>query len=155
MSLTIICVPNDTLKRKSTKVIFPLSKEDFAFARELFDTVQNNKKSAGLAAPQVSVQKRIVVVTDKKRKPTLLINPIITFYSPLTEVKVEGCLSIPGEHYEVSRSTTIKYEYRDLKGRLYKNTAKGWDARVIQHEIDHLEGVLINEIGTKVIEEEV
>jgi peptide deformylase len=154
MSLTIVCVPNTILKQTSVKVPFPLSKEDFTFSRLLLDEVQNNKGSAGLAAPQVNVLKRVVVVKYLDKKSTLLINPIITWYSPITEEKNEGCLSIPGQVYAVTRSKVITYEFRDLRGRLHKQKAKGWDARVIQHEVDHLNGVLISDIGTLVEKDE-
>jgi peptide deformylase len=98
---------------------------------------------AGLAAPQVHVSERVVVFElDEEDGPMFLINPVIT---PLSEEKVggyEGCLSVPGLRGKVDRYVSIRVECLDRKGKAMKFEAHGWAARVVQHECDHLDGVL-------------
>lgn len=148
--LKILKVPNEILLKVCDAVKFPLSKEEQSLFLQMRQMVKNDKNSAGLAAPQVGFLKRMAVVTDKKRVPKILINPKITFASPKKVMMAEGCLSIPNELYEVERSFNIKIEYQDLKGRKILETLTGWEARVVQHEIDHLDGVLINKSGQKI-----
>ena len=102
----------------------------------------------GLAAPQVHLSKRIIIFRnpdlDKNEKIqiTALINPI---YEPIGNEKVddwEGCLSIPGMQGLVRRYNKIKYFGLDMDGNKIKNEAEGLHARVVQHEIDHLDGIL-------------
>ena len=148
--MKILTVPNEILRKKSEDVKFPLSNEDKNLALEMEKMVRSDKGSAGLAAPQVGFLKRIIVVTDKNRKPKILINPKITFYSPKKTKMNEGCLSIPNQLFEVERAFNVKGEYFNIKGRKILETFVGWEARVLQHEIDHLDGVLIDQIGIKI-----
>jgi peptide deformylase len=113
---------------------------------------------AGLAAPQVYVPKRIVVfqapperspqgldedeVFDHTAKLTVLINPEIEILTPETEQGWEGCLSVPGLRGLVPRFTEIIYRGYGLDGERIERRAKGFHARVVQHECDHLDGVL-------------
>lgn len=152
--MRIVTVPDASLRQTSHEVLFPLSLTDKNLATTLLDMVKVDSGSAGLAAPQVGVHKRIVIVTDKKRNPKLLINPDITYFSTNTKEFPEGCLSIPDELYLVPRSVTIKYQFRDLTGKTHSHKATGWEARVIQHEIDHLNGILIDDHGTKITKKE-
>ena len=105
----------------------------------------------GLAAPQVHLSKRIIIFRnpdfDKNEKIqiTALINPI---YEPIGNEKVddwEGCLSIPGMQGLVRRYNKIKYFGLDMDGNKIKNEAEGLHARVVQHEIDHLDGILYSD----------
>ena len=104
----------------------------------------------GLAAPQVHISKQILMfrnpdLMDKEQKSieiTVLINPKITNYSKETEDDWEGCLSIPGMHGLVRRSSKISYEGSDMNGNIIKNDAEGMLARIIQHEFDHLLGIV-------------
>ncbi len=100
----------------------------------------------GLAAPQVAVNKQLIVIDcepDKPEKPPLvLINPKITRYSSQTCNGDEGCLSIPGVYLEVNRPEAIEVSFKDEQGKPRKIQASGLLARVIQHEMDHLNGVM-------------
>ena len=105
----------------------------------------------GLAAPQVHLSKRIIIFRnpDIEEKEKIQITPLINpVYEPVSEEKDddwEGCLSIPGMQGLVSRYKKIKYTGFDLNGDSIKNTAEGLHARVVQHEIDHLDGILYTE----------
>jgi len=98
----------------------------------------------GLAANQIGSLRRILVYqayTDEE--PVTLVNPRITKKSEETEVMTEGCLSLPGIALDVERSVEIEVEAQDLDGKKRKFKAEDFEARVIQHEVDHLDGVMI------------
>ena len=105
----------------------------------------------GLAAPQVHLSKRIIIFRnpDIEEKEKIQITPLINpIYKPLSDEKAddwEGCLSIPGMQGLVRRYKKINYHGYDLDGNKIENQAEGLHARVIQHEIDHLDGVLYTE----------
>lgn len=109
-------------------------------------------KGVGLAAPQVGVLKRLIVIDahqhdDKedvvqKGKPMFLINPEIIYRSPETIMFCEGCLSIPGQNADVKRFQTIRVRYLDDEGQAQEIEVSDYEAVVIQHEIDHLDGIL-------------
>lgn len=96
----------------------------------------------GLAAPQVNHSERVCIVRMGK-KLTPLINPEITFSSLDMEYAEEGCLSLPDVWLQVPRSLSIVVSYTDAKGSQQERMLEGMDARVVQHEVDHLEGKLI------------
>ena len=95
----------------------------------------------GLAAPQVGVSLRIILVDDGPRGPRALLNPAIVDQRGSVRGE-EGCLSIPGFFGEVERSEWVRVEAMDAEGRPLSFEAKGLQSRVIQHELDHLDGVL-------------
>ena len=106
---------------------------------------------AGLAAPQIGVNLRVVIfgVERNPRYPdaeevlqTVLINPVITPLSEAVEEGWEGCLSVPGLRGLVPRCTHLRYQGRDEYGALIDRTVSGFHARVVQHEYDHLDGIL-------------
>lgn len=105
-------------------------------------------KGIGLAAPQVHINKQIIIFrnpeddTEKQIRITALINPSISKINSTTDDKWEGCLSIPGMLGLVKRYSKIKYEGYDMKGNIIQKEAEGMHARVVQHEFDHLMGVL-------------
>ncbi len=103
-------------------------------------------KGIGLAAPQVGVHKKILVIDinleDPDAPPHVFINPEIISSSATLDTYEEGCLSIPGVYLNVVRPSSIKLSYRDEMGRHKKMNADGLMARCIQHEIEHLNGVL-------------
>ena len=117
---------------------------------DLIDT-KAARSGAGLAAPQIDEPWRVVVIgmAHNPRYPEappvperVLINPRIT---PLSEVTIrgwEGCLSVPGLRGEVARWASIRLQWRDPRGRSHDETCSGFEARVLQHECDHLDGVL-------------
>lgn len=100
----------------------------------------------GLAAPQVGLSQRFVLVDvsreDEERAPMILINPEIIDESESLAAREEGCLSLPNQYAEVVRPDAIKVRYRTLSGDVIEQEADGLLATCIQHEIDHLDGVL-------------
>ncbi|MCI0504999.1 MAG: peptide deformylase [Gammaproteobacteria bacterium] len=119
--------------------------------QDLFDTMRV-EDGAGIAAPQIGVLKRVVIFGvegDNPRYPgrgyvptTILINPVITPLDREMDDNWEGCLSVPGMRGLVPRYTRVHYRGYDQKGRLIERDAEGFHARVVQHECDHLDGVL-------------
>ncbi|MEW5763134.1 MAG: peptide deformylase, partial [Bacillota bacterium] len=99
-----------------------------------------NYRGVGLAAPQIGVSKRLVVV-DIGKGLLELVNPEILWATGVERGK-EGCLSLPGLWGEVDRATEIEVRYLDRRGRELRFRATGFLARVLQHEIDHLDGIL-------------
>jgi len=98
----------------------------------------------GLAATQVGVLHRMFVYRiDEEDDVTALVNPVIEWSSPERELGMEGCLSLPGVHVEVERAAAVRVRAADLAGEAIEVEAEGLHARVLQHEIDHLDGVLI------------
>jgi peptide deformylase len=106
---------------------------------------------AGLAAPQIGVPLRVVIfgVTSNPRYPdiepvpdTVLINPVLTPLSSEEEEGWEGCLSVPGMRGWVPRWRRLRYKGFDEKGKPFEREVEGFHARVVQHEVDHLDGVL-------------
>lgn len=118
--------------------------------RDMFDTMAA-ESGAGLAAPQIGVSKRLVIfgVEKNPRYPdaeevptTILINPVIQPVGRRTEDDWEGCLSVPGMRGLVPRYTHIRYSGYDAQGQRFEREVSGFHARVVQHECDHLDGIL-------------
>lgn len=118
--------------------------------QDMFDTMAH-ESGAGLAAPQIGVSLRVVIfgVDFNPRYPdaevvptTILINPKITPIGQETDKEWEGCLSVPGMRGLVERPIKIRYEGFDEKGNPIDRTVDGFHARVVQHEVDHLDGIL-------------
>jgi peptide deformylase len=108
-------------------------------------------KGAGLAAPQIGVLQRVVIfgVKANPRYPdveevpdTVLINPVLQPLSDEVEEGWEGCLSVPGMRGLVPRLTRLRYAGYDASGKFFQRDAEGFHARVVQHEVDHLDGIL-------------
>eukprot|EP00594_Rhizosolenia_setigera_P010937 CAMPEP_0178964682 /NCGR_PEP_ID=MMETSP0789-20121207/15819_1 /TAXON_ID=3005 /ORGANISM="Rhizosolenia setigera, Strain CCMP 1694" /LENGTH=259 /DNA_ID=CAMNT_0020649497 /DNA_START=76 /DNA_END=855 /DNA_ORIENTATION=- len=115
-------------------------------SKEMF-LVMYAAQGVGLAAPQVGINKRLMVYNpsgDKKKwlDETTLVNPKIVEFSDAKDVETEGCLSFPGMNGDVERSKWIKVEAQSLKGKKIKKKFKGWEARIFQHEYDHLDGTV-------------
>lgn len=101
-------------------------------------------KAVGIAAPQVGRNLRLFV-TNCYGTSEAYINPVLTFRSEEMELGEEGCLSLPGIFRQVPRHVTIEIEYTDKFKRFCRKKISGFEARVIQHEIDHLDGILITD----------
>lgn len=97
----------------------------------------------GLAANQVGVLKRIITISDDNRIK-VMINPEIIYFSEEQCLMEEGCLSIPETYLKILRPENIKIKYRDMKGKPHVEVYSGLTARVIQHEVDHLDGIVMN-----------
>ena len=100
--------------------------------------LENN--GIGLSGNQVNILKRIIVVLVGN-KPEVMINPEIIFRSESNLLESEGCLSFPGQFYDISRPKEIKVKYRNLSGHPVVKTYFGLTARIVSHEIDHLDGI--------------
>ncbi len=138
------------LWQKSAAVIQFDTPELHTLIADMRDTMRA-EQGVGLAAPQIGVPLRVVVfgVQSSPRYPdaasvpdTVLINPVLLPLSDECEVGWEGCLSVPGLRGEVSRFQQLRYQGFDVHGALIDRTVSGFHARVVQHECDHLDGVL-------------
>jgi peptide deformylase len=119
-----------------------------ALVNDMIDTMIESR-GVGLAAPQVYAPKRIVIFfvpgsrNEGAEVPlTVMINPVIEPTSEIQETQYEACLSVPGLTGKVPRWTRIKYSFQDLSGARIEREAADFHARVVQHECDHLDGML-------------
>lgn len=129
------------LLKKTAKVEDPLSPDIQALLPEMVETMRK-EKGIGLAAPQID-RSIAVCVTEVDGQVGYFINPEITSLSQEKIVFEEGCLSLPGQFFPIIRSETVTVKYLNEKGLPKKLRATGLLAIVLQHEIDHLNGVLI------------
>jgi peptide deformylase len=140
----ILILPDKRL-RSVSKPVVEISDEIRTLVADMFETMYE-APGIGLAAIQVGVPARVVVMDLSKREseaePRVLINPEITWSSEEKALYEEGCLSIPDIHEDVERPTRVKIRYLDLDGKPQEADAEGLFATCIQHEIDHLNGVL-------------
>lgn len=128
------------LRTKTTKVP-KVTKEVLKLLKDMLATVRH-AEGAGLAAPQVNRTERVCLCLIGG-KMTPLINPEITWKSEELATMEEGCLSLPGLSADVPRSVEIRVTYLNTKGEEQERHLHDFDARVVQHEVDHLEGVLM------------
>ena len=135
----------DRVLRQPAKRVTKIDDEIRLLARQMLQTMYS-EDGIGLAAPQVGVNKQVIVIDcapDKPEAPVfVLINPVVTQTGGKACVIQEGCLSVPKVFLDVIRPATIEVSFKDEQGRPQKLTADGLLARVIQHEIDHLNGVM-------------
>ena len=149
---------NDTdtsvLRKKSVELKTPLDKEEQNEIKALMDSFTCRDDASGLAAPQIGINKRIIIFrnktvddkTKKKMSPDdydVLVNPRITQTRGEKVTAAEGCLSCPDIQIEVSRFPEIKVRALNEKGEKISKRYLDYTARVVQHEIDHLDGTLI------------
>ncbi len=152
----IATLPDLILRRKAR----PVTKFD-GNLQTLIDNMIDTMRAApgvGLAAPQVGVSERVIVVEygDEEdetvpKKLYALVNPEFKAIPQETEVGVEGCLSVPGLLGEVERSLAVTVKGLNRRGQPMRIKAKGWLARIIQNEIDHLNGVVFTDRATKIL----
>ena len=135
------------LLTKTKLVMDPLAKEIQELLPKMVKTM-HKERGVGLAAPQIGVSLRLAVAEVDKQL-YYLINPEITSRSQSKIVSEEGCLSLPGEYFPIFRSETVTVRYQNEKGLPKRLRAEGFLATVIQHEVDHLDGVLIINRFTK------
>jgi peptide deformylase len=138
--MEIITLGNELLRCKA-EPIAKINGETARIAGEMIKALIDGK-GVGLAGPQVSLMKRIFVVHIEDDEPRVFINPSIIETSQETAKYEEGCLSLPGLWADVIRPKSVKIQAWNEKGRPFTLEAKGILARVIQHEYDHLEGIL-------------
>ncbi|KZD01983.1 MULTISPECIES: peptide deformylase [unclassified Thalassospira] len=143
----ILIVPDPRLK-KECEPVTEVNDEIKTLLNDMLETMYA-APGIGLAAPQIGVMKRVVVmdVSDDKDKPEplKLINPEIIWESEETSIYQEGCLSIPEQYADVERPAEVGMRYMDENGETHEIEADGLLATCIQHEIDHLDGVLFTD----------
>ena len=138
--LTIVKYPNPVLRRKANS-IHDIDEEIRRLSDDMIETMYTDE-GIGLAAPQVGVSKRLIVL-DVGQGPMILINPEIVRLEEEQHTVEEGCLSLPGIRIDITRPTQIIVRGIDDQGETREIQAEGLIARVLQHEIDHLNGILI------------
>jgi peptide deformylase len=140
-----ILVLPDARLRAIAEPIEKVDAEVKKLAKDMLDTMYD-APGIGLAGPQIGAMKRIVVMDlakeGEKPDPIVMINPEILKYSDETITSEEGCLSIPEIYYDVERPAEVTVKYTDLDGKEVEREAKDRLAICIQHELDHLDGVL-------------
>jgi peptide deformylase len=142
--LPIITAPDPRLKVKCE----PVAQVDSAIARLMDDMLDTMylAPGIGLAAPQVGVTKRILVIDvspkEGPREPICMANPEIVWRSEALAIYEEGCLSLPEQYADVERPEKVRVRFLDEKGAAQEREAEGLMATCIQHEIDHLDGVI-------------
>ncbi len=142
----------DPVLRERSRQVESFDGELRALAEEMIDSMRTGE-GIGLAAPQIGVRLRVIVVEadavgEEALEPRVLVNPEIVEFSDTEVAYEEGCLSIPEVRADVVRPDEIRLRYRTLAGEPVEERAAGLYARVLQHEIDHLDGRLfIDRIG--------
>ena len=141
---TIITEPNKLLRQVS-KPVEKVGKEEQKLMNDMLDTMYD-ANGIGLAAIQIGIPKRIIVMDiskqEKKKEPRYFINPVIKKKNPIKNTHEEGCLSVPDQFAEIDRPSKCEVEYLDYNGEKKILKAEGLLATCIQHEMDHLEGIL-------------
>ncbi len=142
--LNILTSENKKLRQKAKPIAADSLDKIQELATNLRETMEK-KDGIGLAAPQIGQSVRLICIHQNAfsgSEHLLLVNPKITFFSKKRIVDEEGCLSVPDFFGLVSRADKIRVNYLDLQGHKLNLKAKGMFARVLQHEIDHLDGIL-------------
>ncbi len=141
---TIITEPNKLLRRISQPVV-NVGNDEKKLMDDMLDTMYD-ANGIGLAAIQIGVPKRIIVMDiskkDEKKEPRYFVNPVIKNKDTIKVTYEEGCLSVPNQFAEIDRPSKCEVEYLDYNGKKKILKAEGLLATCIQHEMDHLEGIL-------------
>ena len=139
---TLVTFPNDSLKEISSEVSFPLSEEDKSLIKDLKDTCVV-EGGVGISAVQVGINKRIMLAAhDGELKA--FINPVITSVSENNIINdKEGCLSFPGFFTKIKRYNNVCVRYYNEEGDQLIDSYEGFTARIVQHEVDHLDGIVM------------
>ncbi|HVA35673.1 MAG TPA: peptide deformylase [Stellaceae bacterium] len=150
--LKIARMGHPVLREKAAPVADPTAPEVRDLVASMIETM-HDAGGTGLAAPQVHVAQRVVVFEvgearlsgrplDRPQELTVLVNPVVEPLTSETELGWEGCLSVPGLKGAVPRFTRIRYRGVGLDGKSIDRTVEGFHARIVQHECDHLDGIL-------------
>ncbi len=145
--LPILIAPHKSLKTKARAVTPADMDRVRALVPRMFDAMYK-APGIGLAAPQVDVSLRLAVIDlmpNDVRKPFVLVNPEILRVSEDWAVREEGCLSLPNMYADVSRPAQVRVGFMDLDGKRHEIDAEGLMAACLQHELDHLDGVLFTD----------
>ena len=142
--LKILIFPDPRLRTKA-KPVQNIDGSIKELSDDMLETMYEGE-GIGLAATQINVHKRIIVVdiTKEKNEPQVLINPVIEkIIDPEKRAYSEGCLSVPGFYEELKRPSSVEVSYQDLEGKMNTQVISGLLSVVIQHEIDHLDGKIM------------
>jgi peptide deformylase len=151
MALLPITLIGDKILRKKAALVKDIDAHTIELVRDMFETMRN-ASGIGLAANQVGADKSIFIVDisvvegHEDAKPVIFINPLITERSEEKIVMEEGCLSIPDIRSEIERPEKVTIRYKDTDFNDQSLQAEGLLARVVQHEYDHLQGVLFTDL---------
>jgi len=151
MAVYAIVKIDDPILREKAAEVKKITPNIIKLLENMKDTLYD-AKGVGLAAPQIGVSKRVVVI-DVGEGIIELINPEIIWYSDELENDLEGCLSIPGKQGEVERYCKVTVKALNRDGEPIEITGEGLLARALQHEIDHLYGVLYVDRASKIYEQ--
>ncbi len=146
MTLKPILIHPDPRLKKHCDPVTEFDKDLARFADDMLETMYD-APGIGLAAPQVGLIKRMLVMdcakdTKAGPEPMVLVNPEVTWKSDERNVYEEGCLSIPGQYAEVERPKMVRVKWQDVEGKAHEQEFDELWATCVQHEIDHLDGVL-------------
>ena len=150
MAVRAVLKMGEPLLRAVAAPVTRFDAELLALITDMDDTMRA-LNGAGIAAPQIGVSARVVIfeLQDNPRYPhltpvpyTVLVNPVLTLLGSEQDEGWEGCLSVPGMRGLVPRFTRLRYQGFDLNGTPIDRTVEGFHARVVQHEVDHLDGIL-------------
>ena len=140
-----ILIEPDPFLRKKCETVETVDDHLRKLMKEMLETMYN-APGIGLAAIQIGILKKIIVIDISKdkdeKKPLFLVNPEIVFTSKKTSVYEEGCLSLPGQFAEIERPAECRIKYVDFNGKANELKAHGLLSTCIQHEVDHLNGIL-------------
>lgn len=141
MSLKIVTGKDNQILRAVSKPVTDITKKTVKLIRDMADAMEL-EKGVGIAAPQVGENVRIFLALLDNKKLVAMINPEFLGHNETMANGEEGCLSLPGEWGQVPRYTEVTLRFTDLKGRENTLKLKDFNARIVQHEMDHLNGVL-------------
>ncbi|MBT8489265.1 MAG: peptide deformylase [Gemmatimonadetes bacterium] len=146
MAVRDIVLMGDPVLRQEAEEVTVFDEELEALVRDMFETMYH-ADGIGLAAPQIGISKRIIVVDLRVQegedpRTVAVVNPAVTWESKESEKESEGCLSIPGLEEVVKRPVSVRVEGQDADGDDLVVEADGLFARALQHEIDHVNGIL-------------
>lgn len=133
---------NNKILREKSPAVEKTDSRILDLIKDMLETMERNN-GAGLAAPQVGQNLRIFVIDKDLTKKQVFINPKIIKRSKKAETCEEGCLSFPGMFIKIPRAKSLKIKALDENGKEFKLKAKGLCARAIQHELEHLDGILL------------
>ncbi len=153
MAILKIVKEPDPLLRKKSREITEMTPRIKRLIGDMTDTL-HKAAGAGLAAVQVGVLRRVVIIETTPGEPVVMINPVITSRSDETQTCVEGCLSIPDVWGETVRPVRVTVEYLDTDMKKTVLEAEGFTAQAVCHELEHLDGILYTDHVTRMIDPE-
>ncbi len=141
--LKVLQYPDPILSKKA-ETVGRISDKDLRVIREMID-IMYEEDGVGLAAPQVGISKRIIIISPRavRGEEQVYINPEIIHFSDQQEISLEGCLSVPNVSCEVRRAKKITLKALNVEGKPLLEELQNFPARVVQHEVDHLNGILL------------